>query len=80
MALRVTNTTSTAQALAEVRKALDDLYDQSNQAKAKALEVMDERSQRLGALIADLEVTASTVHWISYKKGVTARAEDAENR
>ena len=58
MRIRVVNTADMAQALAKIRKALDDLYSQSNQAKARALEVIDEQSQKLGGLIADLEVTA----------------------
>ena len=53
------NTTNVAQALAQIRRALDDLYNQSNRAKARALEIIDERSLKLAGLMADLEVIES---------------------
>ena len=56
---QVANTTNVAQALAQIRRALDDLYNQSNRAKARALEIIDERSLKLAGLMADLEVTES---------------------
>ena len=56
---QVANTTNVAQALAQIRRALDDLYNQSNRAKARALEIIDERSLKLAGLMADLEVIES---------------------
>ncbi|KAK7100471.1 laminin subunit alpha-2-like isoform X2 [Littorina saxatilis] len=55
LAKSVTNTTNTANAITEIRKTLNDLYYQSQLAQANALEVVDERSQKLGGLMADLE-------------------------
>ena len=52
----VVNTSDVADMLERVTEALTDLYNRTDHARARAIEVIDERSLRLGSLIADIEV------------------------
>ncbi|XP_076462895.1 laminin subunit alpha-2-like isoform X2 [Babylonia areolata] len=55
MRKELVNTTGVAQALGSVLDSLRDLHDRSATAKDQALEILDEYSQQLGTLIADLQ-------------------------
>lgn len=52
---KLMNSTDVATALTDLKNALRDLYNRSQEAKAKALRMIDEESQKIGILVAELQ-------------------------
>lgn len=50
------NTTQTANRIADLLRRLEDLFDQAEDAKVRAEEMLNEESQKIAAAILELEV------------------------
>ena len=61
-ASQVTDTTNTRLGIGRLNSTLSELFDLAGAAHATALVVLDEESQTLGAMIADIEVVAICLH------------------